>query len=73
MESSPTSQDILEPLKIFEAGNSERMADGVFVASACHGRFSSAPLQLWRSLSVDRRIAWDVPKDIYRTILYLPN
>ena len=56
MESSPTSQDILEPLEIFEAGNSERMADGVFVASACHGRFSSAPLQLWRSLSVDRRI-----------------
>ena len=54
MESSPASQDILEPLKIFEAGNSERMADGVFVASACHGRFSSAPLQLWRSLSMDR-------------------
>ena len=69
MESSPASQDILEPLKIFEAGNSERMADGVFVAYACHGRFSSA---LEKFVNGQVNCMQDVPKDIYRTILVHP-
>ena len=67
MESSPASQDILEPLKIFEAGNSERMADGVFVAYACHGRFSSA---LEKFVSGQENCACRMSQKIYTELFW---